>query len=124
MQSLSRNFNVRFQWKCQSVFSHYGKAIVQIVGSRQNSEAPISEKCFSTFQNMGLEYVTNTGKELQQSCVVFLVILTVFGCIRLMFLKTAFVPESLRTHADFFWSLLSKCHFSTVIHILFLLVKQ
>lgn len=53
----------------------YGKAVVQIVGRRQNPEPPVSEKCFSTLQNMGLGYVMNTGKQLQQSHVVFLAVL-------------------------------------------------
>lgn len=49
----------------------YGKDVFQTVGSRQSPDVPISEKHFSSLQNMGVGYGNIICKQCQQklSCV-------------------------------------------------------
>lgn len=101
IQNLSTIFTWDFSANVCVFLVIYSKDVVQIAGSRQSPEAPISGKHFSTLQNIRLGYVKIIGKQLQQSCVVFSVTLTVFLHIRLVFLKAAFVPESWHTQAKF-----------------------
>lgn len=101
MQNLSPIFTWDFSGSVGVSLVVYVKDVVQTVGSSQSPEAPIPEKHFSALQNVGWGCVKIVGKQLQKSCVVFSVTLTLFVHIRLMFLKAAFAPELLHTQAKF-----------------------
>ena len=91
---------MRFQWKCLCVFSHAQQRRSSDCRKQAKSRGHTTRKAFFHLMEHGV--VKIIGNWMRQSCAVFSVALTVFVHIRLMFLKAAFVPESLHTHTKFF----------------------